>query len=159
MIQSPTWRMFRRMQDTIVAVAALVYLAAVVQAWRVLPGADILKLQRTALFPGGFLVAAFSLALFAPPVRAFITRHLWVSYRSGYGQSVISVLGGVGVLIAVAGLIFWQVHSGAHGGPYPGGAFSGYAAGIGLLCAQALLVRRIERDPTMRAHIERADRS
>jgi hypothetical protein len=32
--------------------------------------------------------------------------------------------------------------------------FSGYAAGVGLLLAQALLVRGIERDPALRGQIE-----
>ena len=142
------------MQGACLAVAALIYAAAVIQAWRVLPGPDALKLQRTALFPGMFLGLSFLLATIAPPVRRYLTGHLWLSYRTGFGQTVISVLAGVGVLIVVAGFIFWSIHIGAHGGKYPGSAFSGYAAGIGLLCAQTLLVRGIERDPVLRAQIE-----
>jgi hypothetical protein len=42
----------------------------------------------------------------------------------------------------------------AHGGRYPAGVFSGYAAGIGILVAQILLVRQIERDPAVRPLIE-----
>ena len=151
---SSSWRMFRRMQDSIVAVAALVYAAAVIRAWQVLPGPSGLKLQRTAIFPGMFLALSFVGALLVPIVRAALLRHLWISYRTGFGQSVISVLVGVSVLIAVAGFVFWQIHDGAHGGRYPGGAFSGYAAGIGLLLAQAILVRRIERDPALRLRIQ-----
>jgi hypothetical protein len=45
----------------------------------------------------------------------------------------------------VAGFMVWQVHAAARGGRYPGGVFSGYGAGIGLLLAQAILVRRLER--------------
>jgi hypothetical protein len=90
----------------------------------------------------------------ARPVRNALIRHLWTSYRTGFGQSVISVLAGVGVLIALAGFIFWQIHDATRGGRYPGGAFSGYAAGIGLLIAQAVLLRRIERDPELRWRIE-----
>jgi hypothetical protein len=153
---SRSWQIFRRMQDTILLVAALIYGAAVIQAWRVLPGPGALKLQRTALFPGLFLAISLAGALLVPALRAALTRHLWISYRTGFGQTVISVLGGVGVLIGVSGFIFWQIHTGAHGGRYPGGAFSGYAAGIGLLTAQAVLVRRIEGDPILRARIEEA---
>ena len=142
------------MQDTVLAAAALIYGAAVVQAWGELPGAAALKLQRTGLFPGLFLSLALAGALLAPPMRAALTRHLWISYRTGFGQSVISVFGGLSVLVALAGLIFWQIHQAAHGGRYPGGAFSGYAAGIGLLAAQCRLVRRIEADPILRKLID-----
>ncbi len=142
------------MQGACLSTAALIYAAAVIQAWTVLPGSSMLKLQRTALFPGIFLGLSFLLAIAAPPVRRYLVNHLWLSYRTGFGQTVISVLGGIGVLLVVAGFIFWSVHVGASGGKYPGSAFSGYAAGIGLLCAQTLLVRGIERDPVLRAQIE-----
>jgi hypothetical protein len=151
---SQSWRTFRRMQDTVLAVAGLVYASAVVQAWRVLPGPGHLKLERTAIFPGLFLALSLAGALLAPPLRQALMRHLWISYRTGFGQSVISVLGGVGVLLGLAAFVFWQIHDGAHGGRYPGGAFSGYAAGIGLLAAESVLVRRIEADPILRARIE-----
>ena len=151
---SRPWRLFRRMQNTIVIVAALIYAVAVIQAWRVLPGADALKAQRTLIFPGFFLVISFAGALLVRPFRGALSRHLWISFKTGFGQSVISVLVGVGVLILVAGFVFWQVHAAAHGGRYPGGAFSGYAAGIGLLAAQAILSRGMERDPAVRADIE-----
>ena len=142
------------MQGACLSTAVLIYAAAVIQAWRVLPGSDALKFQRTALFPGVFMGLSFLLATTAPPVRRYLTSHLWLSYRTGFGQTVISVLAGIGVLLIVAGFIFWSVHVGAHGGKYPGSAFSGYAAGIGLLCAQTLLVRQIERNPVLSAQIE-----
>ena len=149
-----SWRVFRRMQVTILAVAALTYAGAALEAWR-LPGAgEALKLARTAVFPGVFLALSALGALFVPFLRAAVVRHLWTSYRTGFGQSVISVLAGVGVLIALAGFILWQIHAAAHGGHYPGGAFSGYGAGIGLLIAQAILVRHIEHDPQLRLLIE-----
>jgi hypothetical protein len=142
------------MQHTVVAVAVLVYAAAMLEAWRA-PTADAgLKLARTAIFPGMFLVLSLGGVLLIPALRAAVLRHLWTSYRTGFGQSVISVLTGVGILIALAGLIFWQIHQTAHGGRYPGGAFSGYGAGIGLLFAQTLLLRRIEADPALRRQIE-----
>ena len=89
-----------------------------------------------------------------PILRQALMRHLWISYRTGFGQSVISVLGGVSVLLVLAGFVFWQINDAAHGGRYPGGAFSGYAAGIGLLLAESILVRRIEDDPVLRRQIE-----
>jgi hypothetical protein len=153
---SRSWQTFRRMQDSVLAVAGLVYSGAVIQAWRVLPGPGHLKLERTALFPGMFLALSLAGALLAPPLRAALMRHLWISYRTGFGQSVISVLGGVGVLLGMAVFIFWQIHDGTHGGHYPGSAFSGYAAGIGLLVAESVLVRRIESDPVLRLRIEDA---
>ena len=146
MAPSPAWRMFRRMQDSILAVAVLVYAGAVLWAWQVLPGPASLKLQRTLIFPGLFLAVCLAGALFLPMVQRAVRRHLLNSYRSGFGQTVISVLAGTGVLVALAGFIFWQIHRATQGGPYPGGAFSGYAAGIGLLAAQAILARRMERD-------------
>jgi hypothetical protein len=147
--------MFRRMQDSLAVAAALIYAAAAVHAWRVLPDAGALKLQRFLLFPGLFLILSFCAVLFVPLLRAALSRHLLISYRTGFGQSVISVLVGVGVILAVAGFIFWQIHLAAHGAPLRGGAFSGYAAGIGLLLAQTVIVRRLERDPALKREIER----
>ncbi|HEV7158149.1 MAG TPA: hypothetical protein VGN38_07320 [Caulobacteraceae bacterium] len=149
-----SWRLFRRMQHTLLATAGLTYLGAALEAWRVPSAATTLKLARLALFPGMFLLISVAVVLGARPVRNALIRHLWTSYRTGFGQSVISVLAGVGVLIALAGFIFWQIHDATRGGRYPGGAFSGYAAGIGLLIAQAVLLRRIERDPELRWRIE-----
>jgi hypothetical protein len=146
--------MFRRMQDSIFAAASLIYAGAVVHAWRVLPGGDDLKLWRTLLFPAAFFILSLSAIMLAPPLRAALSRHMWISFRIGFGQSVISVLGGVTVLLAAAGFIYWQTHEAVHGGRYPAGVFSGYAAGIGLLLAQALLVRQLERDPVFRRQIE-----
>ncbi|HEY5107874.1 MAG TPA: hypothetical protein VII73_14080 [Caulobacteraceae bacterium] len=151
---SEPWRMFRRMQASVVAAAALIYAAAVVNAWRVLPGGDALKLQRTALFPALYFALSLVGVLTIAPVRNAVLKHLWISFRTGYGQSVISVLVGVGVLAAAGGFIVWQTQAAAHGGRYPAGAFAGYGAGIGLLLAQAFLVRRIERDPALRRQIE-----
>ena len=48
----------------------------------------------------------------------------------------------------------WQVWAVGHGGRYPAGVFSGYAAGIGILGAQAILVRALETVPEVRAQIE-----
>jgi hypothetical protein len=149
-----SWRLFRRMQYTLIAVATLTYLVAALEAWTIPQVTETLKLLRTTVFPGAFLVASVGLVLGVPALSRMLTKHLWTSYRTGFGQSVISVLVGVGVLFALSGFIFWQIEGVAHGGRYPAGAFSGYAAGIGLLIGQAVLVRRIEVDPQLRRLIE-----
>lgn len=149
-----SWRLFRRMQHTLLAVAALTYLGAALEAWRAPSAPEALKLVRTAVFPGMFLTLSVSLVLGVPALKTALLRHMWTSYVTGFGQSVISVLAGVGVLIGLAGFIFWQLHDVAHGGRFPGGAFAGYGAGIGLLIGQSVLVRRMETDPNLRPRIE-----
>ncbi len=148
------WRMFRRMQDSAVAAAGLIYAGAAAHAWRVLPGELSLKAQLTLAFPALFFVLAAAAFTLIPALRGPLTRHVWISFRTGFGQSVISVLAVIGVLVAAAGFILWQTYGVANGGRYPAGVFSGYGAGIGLLLAQALLVRRLERDPVFRSQIE-----
>jgi hypothetical protein len=152
-----SWRLFRRMQDSVLAVGLLVYTAAALDAWRVLPGEAGPKWRLTVLFPGAYLTVTLIGVLSIPALRRMIRRHLWVSYRTGFGQSVISVLVGLGLLVAIAGLMVWQVHGLAHGGGPVGGAFSGYGAGLGLLLAQAALSRSLERDPDLRGEIEAPD--
>jgi hypothetical protein len=154
MVHTASWRNFRRMQMSTFAAASLIYAGAVLYAWRTLPGEEDLKLQRTIFFPTSFLLLSWLLPLLIPAVRRGLSRYVWRSYLSGFGQSVVSVLTGIGVLLAMAGFIYWQVAEVAHGGRYPAGVFSGYAAGIGILVAQILLVRRMERDPAVRRLIE-----
>jgi hypothetical protein len=154
MVHTASWRNFRRMQMSTFAAASLIYAGAVLYAWRTLPGEEDLKLQRTIFFPTSFLLLSWLLPLLIPAVRRGLSRYVWLSYLSGFGQSVVSVLTGIGVLMAMAGFIYWQVAEVAHGGRYPAGVFSGYAAGIGILVAQILLVRRMERDPAVRRLIE-----
>jgi len=149
MVHVKSWRLFRRMQYSLIAVAALTYLVIALEAWTLPAAAETLKLVRTVVFPAAFMAVSIGLILSVPTFSRLLTRHLWTSYRTGFGQSVISVLAGVGVLFALAAFIVWQIRGAAHGGRYPAGAFSGYAAGIGLLVAQAVLIRRIERDPEL----------
>jgi len=153
---SPSWRMFRRMQYTAFAAGALIYAAAAAHAWRVLPGAPTFKLRWTLLYPSLYFLATLVTPLAAPPLRRMLQTHIWISFRTGFGQSVISVLAVVLVLATAAGFIYADTASAAHSGRFPESAFSAYAAGVGVLLAQALLVRQIERDPTLRLRIEGA---
>ena len=149
-----SWRTFRRMQMSTFVAAGLIYAGAVVYAWRTLPGPEELKLQRTILFPVSFLLLSWLVPLLIPAIRRQLSRYVWMSYVAGFGQSVISVLTGIGLLLGAAGFIYWQVADVAHGGRYPAGVFSGYGAGIGILVAQILLVKQMERDPEVRPLIE-----
>jgi hypothetical protein len=154
MDHTASWRNFRRMQLSTFAAASLIYAGAVIYAWRTLPGDEDLKLQRTILFPTSFLLLSWLLPLLIPGLRKRLARYVWMSYVAGFGQTVISVLTGIGVLLLAAAFIYWQVAAVEHGGRYPAGVFSGYAAGIGILVAQILLVRRMEQDPEVRRLIE-----
>jgi len=155
MAYARSWRLFRRMQLTLVAVAGLIYAVAAIEAWRRVPGTgEALKLLRTAIFPGAFLIVSGGLILFVPALSRLMTAHLWTSYRFGYGQSVISVLAGVGLVLLLAGVVFWRIAGAAHGGRDPAGALAAFASGLGLLIAQAVLLRRIEADPKLGRLIE-----
>jgi hypothetical protein len=153
---SPAWRMFRRMQYSTFAAGALIYAAATAHAWRVLPSAPTLKLQAMLLYPSAYFLATLVIPLAAPPLRRLLRTHIWISFRTGFGQSVISVLAVVLVLATAASFLYFDTARAAHSGRLPESAFAAYAAGIGVLLAQALLVRRIERDPALRAQIEAA---
>jgi hypothetical protein len=153
---SPAWRMFRRMQYTAFVAGALIYAAAGVHAWRVLPGAPAFKLEWTVLYPGAYFLATLVIPLAAPPLRRVLKTHIWISFRTGFGQSVVSVLAVVLVLGCAAAFIYYDTVHAAASGRFPESAFSAYAAGVGVLLAQALLVRRIERDPALKARIEAA---
>jgi hypothetical protein len=50
--------------------------------------------------------------------------------------------------------MYWQISRAVPGGLYPAGVFSAYGAGIGILAAQAALVRVLEKDPGIRKEIE-----
>jgi hypothetical protein len=145
------------MQDSAFVVGALIYTAAAVHAWTVLPGAATFKLQHMVLMPGVYFLATLLIPLATPPVRRVLRTHLWIAFRTGFGQSVISVLAVVLILASAAAFIILDTAHAAHSGRgFPESAFAAYAAGVGVLLAQALLVRRIERDPVLRPSIESA---
>ncbi len=154
MIHTRAWRNFRRMQDSALLFASLIYLGAVLHAWRVLPGPSERKALFTLAFPGIFLGLTLAVFLTAPPARRWVRRYVWMSFNAGFGQTVSSVLWGLGVLVFAAVFIYLQVAGVAKGGRYPAGVFSGYAAGIGIILAQVLQVRGLERDPETRRAIE-----
>jgi hypothetical protein len=149
------WRNFKRMQASACVFATLIYAAAVLHAWRVLPGAPGLKLAVTLAFPALYFLASFFLPLTIKPLRRLLKRYVWMSFAAGFGQTPISVLAGLGLLAFAAVFIYLQVAGVANGGRYPAGVFSGYGAGIGILFAQALLVLHLEREPKIREIIER----
>ena len=148
------WRNFRRMQDSALLFASLIYLGAVLHAWRVLPGPVERKATFTLAFPGAFLVLSVLAFLAFAPGRRWVERYVWMSFKAGFGQTAASVLAGLGLLVFAAGFIYLQVAGVARGGRYPAGVFSGYAAGIGVIIAQTVLTHRMQRDPQVRRLIE-----
>ncbi|MBW8814879.1 MAG: hypothetical protein JF588_15780 [Caulobacterales bacterium] len=154
MAYTPAWRNFKRTQDLTVATAVLIYAGAVLHAFGHLPGPKALVVQRTLLWPSIFLTLSLGLPLALGGLRRPLTRYVWMSFQAGFGQSVRSILSGVALLGGAAAFMYWQISSAAHGGRYPAGVFSGYAAGIGILVAQAALVRVLEKVPEVRKQIE-----
>jgi hypothetical protein len=142
------------MQDSAVLFASLVYLGAVLHAWQVLPGPIERKAMFTLAFPGLFLALTLAGFLVIEPAKRWVRQYVWLSFKAGFGQTVGSVLSGLGVLLFAAGFIYLQIAGVAKGGRYPAGVFSGYAAGIGIILVQAMQVRRLERDPQVRRVIE-----
>ena len=136
------------------ATAVLIYAGAVVHAFGHLPGDRDVIAQRTLIFPAVFLSLSFTTPLLIGAVRRPLARYVWISFQAGFGQNVRSILSGVVLLGGAAALVYWQISNAAHGGRYPAGVFSGYAAGIGILAAQATLVRVLERHPEVKKQIE-----
>lgn len=154
MAHTPAWRNFRRTEDLTVVTATLIYAGAVVHAFNHLPGGSALVVQRTLIWPGLFLALSFAGPLVVGVIRRPLTRYVWMSFQAGFGQTPRSILSGVVLLIAAAVFMYWQISSAANGGRYPAGVFSGYAAGIGILAAQAALVRVLEKHPEVKPQIE-----
>ena len=151
---SLAWRNFKRAQDGACLVACLIYAGAAVHAWRVLPGAVQTKLVFFVAAPMIFLALTILLSLALRGLARFLSRYVWMSYTAGFGQTPGSIIAGLGILAFAALFIYLQIAGVAKGGRYPAGVFSGYAAGIGILIVQAVLVRALERDPEVRRRIE-----
>ena len=157
MAHTTAWRNFKRMQDGACLVAGLIYAGAVIHAWRVLPGPIQTKVIFTVAAPLIFLSLVVLLPLVAGGLRRQLLRYVWMSFNAGFGQTPGSIISGLGLLAFAAGFIYLQIAGVAKGGRYPAGVFSGYAAGIGILYVQAILVRSLERDPQVRRRIEEPD--
>lgn len=154
MPHTSAWRNFKRTQDLTVATASLIYAGAVVHAFANLPGDPALISQRTLIWPTVFLSLSFTTPLLIGAVRRPLARYVWISFQAGFGQNLRSIISGIVLLGGAAALIYWQISNAANGGRYPAGVFSGYAAGIGILAAQATLVRVLERHPEVKKQIE-----
>ena len=87
-------------------------------------------------------------------LRSWLIRYVWMSFQAGFGQTAASILAGVGLLGGAALFMYLQIGAAARGGPYPSAVFAGYAAGIGILIAQAALVRVLEKLPEVKKEIE-----
>jgi hypothetical protein len=148
------WRNFKRTEDCACVFAALIYTGAVLHGWRVLPGDQTFKLVFILGAPALFLGLTALLPLVLAPLRRLLARYVWMSFRAGFGQTPFSVLSGLGLLAFAAVFVYLQISRAHSGGRYPAGVFAGYAAGIGILLAQAVLVRALERDPQLRPLIE-----
>ncbi len=148
------WRRFRRMQASACAAGSLIYAGAAVHAWRILPGPVGLKSALILVFPALFALLAFVTPLQVRPLRRVLKRYVWMSFAAGFGQTPLSVLAGLGLLVFAAVFIYLQIAGVASGGRYPAGVFSGYGAGVGILFAQALLAVALEREPKVRQIIE-----
>ena len=148
------WRNFKRMQDVTVAAASLIYAAAVIDALGRLPGGASAVLRWSLLIPAAYAGFALGLPLLIPPLKRWLSKYVWMSFKAGFGQSPASVVIGVALLLGFGLFIHSEVGRAARAG-HPGvNVFSAYAAGIGILAAQAILVRFLEATPDVRAEIE-----
>ena len=125
---TPAWRNFKRMQDSACVVASLIYAGAALHAWQVLPGPTQKKLLFTLAAPLIFLSLTILLPLVLGGLRRLLRSYVWLSFKAGFGQTPASVITGLGLLALAAGFIYLQIAGVAHGGRYPAGVFSGYAA-------------------------------
>ena len=151
---TPAWRNFKRMQDLTVAAASLIYAAAAIDALGRLPGGPAMTLQWTLLWPAAYLGFSLAIPLLVSPIKRWLAKYVWMSFKAGFGQSPGSVVVGMALLLG-AGLFIWEeVGRAARAGQVGANVFSAYAAGIGILAAQAILVRSLEDVPDIRATIE-----
>ena len=149
----PAWRNFKRMQDLTVAAAALVYAAAVVNAMDRLPGGDASVLRWTLLWPAAYAGFSLGVPLLVTPLKTWLAKYVWLSFKAGFGQTAGSVLGGMILPLGFGVFVWWQASHEAATGRVGVNVFACYAAGIGILAAQAILVRALERVPDIRKQI------
>jgi hypothetical protein len=147
------WRNFKRMQDLTVAMAGLIYAGAAVHAFDRLPAGLGLVVRWTLVWPAAFLAASLVIPLMIPVIKRWLARYVWMSFQAGFGQTPASIVTGVLLLMGAGLFIYWQVASAAITGQLRPHVFSAYAAGIGILAAQAVLVRALERVPDIRSRI------
>jgi hypothetical protein len=150
---TPAWRNFKRMQDFTVVAASLVYAAAVVNAVDRLPGSDSAVLQWTLLWPAAYAGFALAVPLLVTPLKNGLAKYVWMSFKAGFGQTPGSVVGGLILPLGFGLFIWWQVSRQSTSGQVGVNVFACYAAGIGILAAQAILVRALERVPHIREQI------
>ncbi|HEY8002892.1 MAG TPA: hypothetical protein VIE16_01625 [Phenylobacterium sp.] len=150
----PAWRNFKRMQDLTVAAACLIYAAAVIDALGRLPGGPWMVLRWTVVWPAAYLGFSLAIPLLVGPLKRNLAKYVWMSFKAGFGQTPGSVVVGIALLLG-AGLFAWEeVGRAARAGQVGANVFSAFAAGIGILAAQAVLVRVLEATPEIRLKIE-----
>ncbi len=154
MSHTRAWRNFRRLEDGVAVFAGLALAGAGIRVWETSPLAQSFKLIAVVAAPVLFVALAILVPISVPAVRKALTGYVWKSFTSGFGQSARSVLSGFLLPAAAAGLMLAQIHNAQHGGPFPASILAAYGAGVGILVAQAILVRALERDPVIRAQIE-----
>jgi hypothetical protein len=154
MVFTRAWRNFKRMQDLTVAAASLIYAAATVHAVDVLPGGAAATLRWTLVWPALWLMGSFLIPMLKPALKRWLARYVWMSFQAGFGQTAGSIVTGVMLLLGAGLFIYWQVARAAATGQVGANVFSAYAAGIGILAAQAVLVRALEQLPDVRKRIE-----
>jgi hypothetical protein len=154
MVFSAAWRNFKRMQDLTVAAAGLIYAAAVVHALSRFPASPSMTLRWTLLWPAAYLGFSLAIPLLVTPLKRWLARYVWMSFKAGFGQTPGSVVVGMALLLGAGLLIYRQIGRAVQTGVVGVDLFACYAAGIGILAAQAVLVRVLEKDPEVRATIE-----
>ena len=154
MVHTSAWKAFKRTQDLTVFMASLIYAGATIHAFARLPLPPPMIAQRVLIFPAVYLALSLALPLLIGALRRPLTRYVWMSFQAGFGQTLFSIISGILLLGGAAGFMYWQIANAVPGGRYPAGVFSAYAAGIGILAAQAMLVRGLERDPEVKREIE-----
>jgi hypothetical protein len=151
---TPAWRNFKRMQDLTVTAASLIYAAAVIDAYDRLPGGRATTLSWTLLWPAAYLGFSLAIPLLAPPIRRWLAKYVWMSFQVGFGQTAGSVAVGVALLLGAGAFIHHEIERVVRTGQLGVDVFSCYAAGIGILAAQAIVVRALEQVPDIRRQIE-----